>query len=151
MRPPWGLFSNLGPAYASEVCPVVVRGYLTTYVNLSWTIGQPKPAGVLSVCFAPESPWWLIRFARMDVAGNQLDCLKGTDLRRTEICCVAYSVQTWCGFAISGYSTYFFEQAGLSASSAYKLGVVQGAIAIVGTVLAWTVMNSVGCRRRTSR
>lgn len=62
----------LDPAYASEVCLAVLRGYLTTYVNLSWTIGQPIPAGVLSVCFAPESPWWLIRFARMDVAGNQL-------------------------------------------------------------------------------
>lgn len=26
---PWGMFSTLGPAYASEVCPLSVRAYLT--------------------------------------------------------------------------------------------------------------------------
>jgi SP family general alpha glucoside:H+ symporter-like MFS transporter len=27
-------------SYASEVCPTALRGYLTTYVNLCWVIGQ---------------------------------------------------------------------------------------------------------------
>lgn len=31
---PWGIFQTLTTAYAAEVCPVNVRGYLTTYVNL---------------------------------------------------------------------------------------------------------------------
>jgi len=43
---PWGVFQTLTITYASEVCPVALRGYLTTYVNfvshsplrLSWTL-----------------------------------------------------------------------------------------------------------------
>ena len=35
---PWGVFAVLAPAYASEVCPVVLRGYLTIYINLYWVI-----------------------------------------------------------------------------------------------------------------
>jgi len=29
---PWGVFSTLAEAYASEVCPLSLRGYLTTLV-----------------------------------------------------------------------------------------------------------------------
>jgi len=31
---PWGVFATMAPAYASEVCPLALRGYLTVYVNL---------------------------------------------------------------------------------------------------------------------
>jgi len=33
---PWGVFQTLTITYASEVCPVALRGYLTTYVNFCW-------------------------------------------------------------------------------------------------------------------
>lgn len=33
---PWGVFQTLSTAYAVEVCPLHLRGYLTTYVNLCW-------------------------------------------------------------------------------------------------------------------
>jgi SP family general alpha glucoside:H+ symporter-like MFS transporter len=33
---PLGVFQTLTVTYASEVCPVVLRCYLTTYVNLCW-------------------------------------------------------------------------------------------------------------------
>ena len=33
---PWGAFQTLTVTYASEVCPVHLRAYLTTYVNLCW-------------------------------------------------------------------------------------------------------------------
>ena len=29
---PWGVFATMAPAYASEVCPLALRGYLTVYV-----------------------------------------------------------------------------------------------------------------------
>lgn len=32
----WGVFATIGPAYASEVCPTNLRGYLTIYVNMCW-------------------------------------------------------------------------------------------------------------------
>ncbi|POS71354.1 MFS transporter, SP family, general alpha glucoside:H+ symporter [Diaporthe helianthi] len=86
---PWGVFQTLSTAYASEVSPVVLRTYLTTFVNLCWVMGQFIAAGVnrasvtrddqwaykipfaiqwvwpplilAGVIFAPESPWWHVR------------------------------------------------------------------------------------------
>lgn len=36
---PWGVFQTLTTTYAAEVCPVSLRAYLTTYVNL-WSVSQ---------------------------------------------------------------------------------------------------------------
>jgi len=44
---PWGVFQTMTTAYASEVAPVALRAYLTTYVNLCWVMGQFIAAGVL--------------------------------------------------------------------------------------------------------
>lgn len=33
----WGVFATIGPAYASEIVPLQLRGYLTSYVNLCCT------------------------------------------------------------------------------------------------------------------
>jgi MFS transporter, SP family, general alpha glucoside:H+ symporter len=93
---PWGVFQTLTVTYASEVCPVPLRPYLTTYVNLCWVMGQliasgvlkgfaagldqwawrvpyavqwvwPLPIGLVTF-FAPESPWWLVRHGKIDQA-----------------------------------------------------------------------------------
>lgn len=37
---PWGIFQTLTVAFASEICPVAMRPYLTTYVNLCWVMGE---------------------------------------------------------------------------------------------------------------
>ena len=39
---PWGVFQTLTTAYASEVCPVQLRAYLTTYVNCCWVCVAPQ-------------------------------------------------------------------------------------------------------------
>lgn len=93
---PWGVFQTLTTTYAAEVCPVSLRPYLTTYVNLCWVIGQLIAAGILKgfdsatdqwayrvpyaiqwvwpvpialvAFFAPESPWWLVRHGKLDEA-----------------------------------------------------------------------------------
>lgn len=93
---PWGVFQTLTTTYAAEVCPVALRPYLTTYVNLCWVMGQliasgilkafvsgtsqwsyripyaiqwiwPLPIGLVAF-FAPESPWWLVRHGKLDQA-----------------------------------------------------------------------------------
>ncbi|KAH9885954.1 sugar transporter-like protein [Xylariomycetidae sp. FL2044] len=101
----WGVFATLAPAYASEVCPTILRGYLTTYVNVCWAIGQLIAAGVLRGCLSikgdmgyripfavqwawpvplmvvcylsPESPWWLVRTERLEEARHSIHRLSG--------------------------------------------------------------------------
>lgn len=100
---PWGVFATTGPAYASEVTPLAIRGHLTAYVNLCWCIGQFIAAGVLAglvnredewsfkipfaiqwlwpvpllvaAWLAPESPWHLVRVGRLEDARRSLERL----------------------------------------------------------------------------
>ncbi|PLB37729.1 putative MFS alpha-glucoside transporter [Aspergillus candidus] len=97
---PWGVFQTLTVTYASEVCPVALRGYLTTYVNFCWGLGQLIGVGVIKamiprtdewayripyglqwmwpapllvgIALAPESPWWLVRKGKAQKAKQAL-------------------------------------------------------------------------------
>ncbi|KAF2268013.1 putative MFS maltose permease [Lojkania enalia] len=97
---PWGIFQTLTTQYASEVSPVVLRPYLTTFVNMCWVMGQFIAAGVnrgcvqrdgqwayripfaiqwvwpvpimIGVIFAPESPWWHVRKCNKEAARASL-------------------------------------------------------------------------------
>lgn len=167
----WGVFATIGPAYASEIVPLSLRGYLTSYVNLCWAIGQFIAAGVLEglvgridqwgyripfavqwawpvplmvLCwFAPESPWYMVRNDRLEEArrilkrtssgvpdenldgtlaqmvhttkieerveassGSYAQCFRGTDRRRTEICCVVFVGQLMSGSCLAYSPTY---------------------------------------------
>ncbi|RFU80639.1 sugar porter sp family mfs transporter [Trichoderma arundinaceum] len=105
---PWGIFQTITVTYASEVCPVALRGYLTTYVNFCWGLGQEIGIGVIramlnrndqwayripyglqwmwplplfiAIFFAPESPWWLVRRGKAQEAKKAL--LRLTSLNR---------------------------------------------------------------------
>ncbi|KAE8364860.1 hypothetical protein BDV27DRAFT_109879 [Aspergillus caelatus] len=100
---PWGVFQTLSVTYASEVCPVALRGYLTTYVNFCWGLGQLIGIGVImgmidrtdewayripyglqwmwpgplliGIFLAPESPWWLVRKGKTQEAKRALQRL----------------------------------------------------------------------------
>lgn len=104
---PWGIFQTLTVTYASEVCPVALRGYLTTYVNFCWGLGQEIGIGVIfamlkrddqwayripyglqwmwplplfiAIYFAPESPWWLVRQGKAQDAKHALLRLTSLD------------------------------------------------------------------------
>lgn len=54
---PWGVFQTLTTAYASEVCPVALRAYLCTYVNLCWVFGQLIASGVLRSVLNRTDEW----------------------------------------------------------------------------------------------
>jgi SP family general alpha glucoside:H+ symporter-like MFS transporter len=105
---PWGVFQTLTTAYASEVCPIQLRGYLTAYVNLCWGVGILLSSGVvkatipiqsdwswrlpfvvqwvwvlplfLIVWFCPHSPWWLVRKGRLEEAEETVLSLTNRDV-----------------------------------------------------------------------
>lgn len=210
---PWGVFQTITTAYASEVMPVALRAYLTTYVNLCWVLGQIVATGVLrgmlnygtsqwgwripyalqwmwpvpilvGCLLCPESPWWLVRHGRfeeakhsllrltsagvsttfdadktvammehttelekeMNTGTSYLDCFKGTDLRRTEIVCLVWLCQTLCGSTFMGYSTSFYEAAGLAPSASFDMSIAQFCLGGIGTVLSWFFMTWFGRR-----
>ncbi|KAM0447602.1 hypothetical protein ACHAO4_008929 [Trichoderma viride] len=205
---PWGVFASMAPAYASEICPMALRGYLAVYVNLCWAFGQLISAGVQSgfennttewsyripfaiqwawpiplffiLWFAPESPWFYVRqdllsnaektiirlgadrdtakqILAMMVHTNELeesidkgtsywDCFRGIDRYRTEIACMAFAAQPFCGSAMGGTPTYFFVQAGLPTSISFQMSVGGLGLASVGTIISWFLMHRLGRR-----
>jgi MFS transporter, SP family, general alpha glucoside:H+ symporter len=54
---PWGVFQTLTTAYASEVCPIQLRGYLTAYVNLCWGVGILLSSGVVKATLQISTDW----------------------------------------------------------------------------------------------
>lgn len=110
---PWGAFQVLTTTYAAEVCPTVLRPYLTMFVPLCWAIGYfigtallrgflgmtgewayripfalqwalPIPI-IIGIFFAPESPWWLTRKGRTEDAAKALRRLRTGDVTEEEI------------------------------------------------------------------
>lgn len=110
---PWGVFQTLTTTYAAEVCPNVLRPYLTMLVSLAWSIGYligtsvlrgflsmsgewayripfalqwvlPIPLAI-GIYVAPESPWWLIRKGRTEEASQVLRQLQSKDASDEEI------------------------------------------------------------------
>lgn len=101
---PWGVFVACAPAYASEVLPMRLRVFFTSWTNMCFIIGQLIAAGVLAglvarpdqwgyripfalqwlwplflvpvLCFAPESPWHLVRVGKLEEARKVLGRLQ---------------------------------------------------------------------------
>ncbi|KAK0947533.1 hypothetical protein LTR29_001141 [Friedmanniomyces endolithicus] len=75
-----------------------------------------------------------------------MECFKGTNLRRTEITVGTWVAQQMCGPVLQTYAIYFFEQAGLPTAQAFNMTLGLYAIAFVGTVLSWPLINRFGRR-----
>ena len=54
---------------------------------------------------------------------SYFDCFKGTNLRRTEVVCFVWLVQTLCGQNLMGYFAYFCVQAGLPTVQSFNLSL----------------------------
>lgn len=54
---PWGVFATTAPAYASEVLPMALRVYFTSWTNMCFIIGQLIAAGVLRACLSRDDQW----------------------------------------------------------------------------------------------
>lgn len=203
-----GSYAVIAPTYASEVCPVPLRGVLTSYTNLCFVMGQLIANGVLAGTvnidshwaysapfaiqwvwpliilvlwpFAPESPYWLVRKGKTEAAekclkrllskntdvrgtlgliietdrleqeleagSRYLDCFKPVNIRRTEIAVGVYTIQVLSGIYLVGYSTYFFELAGLATDKAFDMSVGFLAVGFVATCFSWFLLTRFGRR-----
>lgn len=74
------------------------------------------------------------------------DCFKGTDIRRAETVCCVWAVQTLRGSTFMGYSTYFYEQAGIDTSNAFSLSIAQYVLEAISTMSSWFLMTKFGRR-----
>ncbi|KPM40484.1 hypothetical protein AK830_g6029 [Neonectria ditissima] len=75
-------------------------------------------------------------------------CFKGVDLTRTMISIGVFVCQHFVGIIfVLGYSTYFFQLAGLAASRSFDLGVGVTACGVAGNISSWFVVNSFGRRK----
>ncbi|OXV11343.1 hypothetical protein Egran_00897 [Elaphomyces granulatus] len=80
--------------------------------------------------------------------GKWVDCFRGTNLIRTGISTGVFVCQHFSGIIfVLGYSTYFFELAGLSTTPAFDLGVGITGFGVLGTVVSWSLVNSCGRRK----
>lgn len=82
----------------------------------------------------------------IDAGTSYWDCFKGIDRRRTEIVCMVFSAQPFCGSAMGGTPTYFFVQAGLPTSISFKMAVGGLGLAAVGTIISWYLLHAFGRR-----
>lgn len=110
---PWGIFQTNTTAYAAEITPAALRGYLTAWVSMCWGSGSFLAAGVLygslqlpgDAAFrvpyglqwvwipplllvgflAPESPWYLIRRGKIEEAEKNLRRLATKDYYTDEM------------------------------------------------------------------
>ena len=83
----------------------------------------------------------------MSEGTSYLDCFRGIDARRTEITCMVWVIQAFCGAALMGYSVQFYERAGLDTNNTFNFNLGQYAMGIVGTVSSWFLMPHVGRRK----
>ncbi|KAJ9627550.1 hypothetical protein H2204_009589 [Knufia peltigerae] len=74
------------------------------------------------------------------------DCFRGTNLRRTEISCMAQAMQPLVGFSLVLYTTSFFQAQGLGADEAFDLSLGQNAVGMAAGILIWFVFPRVGRR-----
>ncbi|UNI22336.1 hypothetical protein JDV02_008232 [Purpureocillium takamizusanense] len=74
------------------------------------------------------------------------DLFKGSNLRRTEIVCAVWMIQTLCGSTFMGFSTYFYQQAGMAVENSFSMSLGQYALGAVGTMTSWFLMRWFGRR-----
>lgn len=77
---------------------------------------------------------------------SYMDCFRGSNLHRTEICCLAFTGQVFNGINMMNPGTYFWEQAGLSASNSYKVSVAATAIGLLATFIGSILIAYYGRR-----
>ncbi|KAF6825786.1 Maltose permease MAL31-like protein 8 [Colletotrichum plurivorum] len=83
---------------------------------------------------------------QLEAGSTYQDCLRGVNLRRTEISAGVYCSQVLSGIYLINYGTYFFQQAGLPTDRAFDMAIGFLAVGFVGTVISWYFLTCYGRR-----
>ncbi|ABN67427.1 maltose permease [Scheffersomyces stipitis CBS 6054] len=79
-----------------------------------------------------------------DDQGSFRECFRGTNFRRTRVAAMAWMLQSITGSCLIGYSTIFYQQAGLAVSMSFNFSIIQYCLGIIGTVGSWFLAQRVG-------
>ncbi|KAI9147358.1 Alpha-glucosides permease-like protein [Paramyrothecium foliicola] len=70
----------------------------------------------------------------MTESSSYLQCFRGTDWRRTEICCCTFATQMLAGAQFAYGPSCFFIQAGVTVDEEYSVSIESKALAFVGII-----------------
>lgn len=77
-----------------------------------------------------------------------LDCFKGTNLKRTIVCCMPFIFCPFSGvYFTANYTSYWFQLAGYSNSMSFKLTIAAQVCSIVGCLAATFVSDKLSRRK----
>ena len=86
--------------------------------------------------------------AELSSAARWVQCFQGTNLIRTMISIGVFACQHLSGIVfVLGFSTYFFQLAGIPTEKSFDLGVGVTACGVVGVIISWSAINTFGRRR----
>lgn len=78
---------------------------------------------------------------------SYLECFKGTNLRRTILTIMPFSIQALSGVVwIASYQTYYYQLAGVSTSRSFAIGCGAQALSISGNIIAFFIIDRIGRR-----
>lgn len=86
--------------------------------------------------------------AAQSETGSWVQCFKGTDRIRTFVSMGIFVCQHFSGIIfVLGFSTYFFQLAGLPLEKTFDLGIAVTACGLGGNILSWFLVNTIGRRK----
>ena len=86
--------------------------------------------------------------AELASSARWVQCFQGTNLIRTIISIGAFACQHLSGIVfVLGFSTYFFQLAGIAVEDSFNLGVGVTACGVVGVMISWATINTFGRRK----
>ena len=86
--------------------------------------------------------------AELESSTRWIQCFQGTNLVRTMISVGVFACQHLSGIVfVLGFSTYFFQLAGIAVEKSFDLGVGVTACGVVGVIISWATINTFGRRK----
>jgi MFS transporter, SP family, general alpha glucoside:H+ symporter len=128
---PWWLVRNGYEGRAKASLLRLTRNGIKNF-NADETISLMKKTNYVEKSFSAGNSYW--------------DCFKGVNLRRTEIACMVWMIQTLCGSPMTGYATYFYNQAGFDTENSFDLSLGMYSLAIIGAMISWFLLPVMGRR-----